>query len=71
MQTRSKKAATRPTKADKPVTDKDQIDRFKEAARQLEADESEAAFDEKLRKILPDKPAVQAPEPSNKATDKR
>ncbi|MGE4483113.1 hypothetical protein [Acidocella sp.] len=28
-----------------------QLDRFKEAARQLEVDESEAAFDEKLKKL--------------------
>jgi hypothetical protein len=33
-----------------------QIDRFKEAARQLEADESEAAFDEKLKAITKQKP---------------
>jgi len=37
----------------KPLVSKSQIDRFKEAARHLEADESEAAFDEKL-KILVD-----------------
>ncbi|WP_169738209.1 hypothetical protein [Acidocella facilis] len=34
-----------------PPKDKSQIDRFKEAARQLEVDESEAAFDEKLKKL--------------------
>jgi hypothetical protein len=34
-----------------------QIDRFKEAARQLEADESEVAFDEKLKVIAKQKPA--------------
>jgi hypothetical protein len=39
---------------DKPIIP--QIDRFKEAARQLEADESEAAFDEKLRAIIKQKP---------------
>jgi len=33
------------------VTEKSQIDRFKEAARQLEADENEAAFDEKLKAV--------------------
>ncbi len=48
-----------------------QFDRFKEAARQLEADESEAAFDDKLRQILPDKTAALTPEPPNKPTDKR
>jgi len=35
---------------------KEQIDRFKEAARHLEADESEAAFDEKLKAIAKQKP---------------
>jgi hypothetical protein len=34
---------------------KPQIDRFKEAARQLEADESEAAFDEKLKALAKQK----------------
>ncbi len=33
------------------ITDKPQIDRFKEAARALGCDEDEAAFDEKLRVI--------------------
>jgi hypothetical protein len=33
-----------------------QIDRFKETAKELGADESEAAFDEKLKKIAPEKP---------------
>jgi hypothetical protein len=32
-----------------------QIDRFKEAARQLEVDESEAAFDERLKGIVSEK----------------
>jgi hypothetical protein len=32
-----------------------QIDRFKEAARQLEADESDVAFDEKLKAIAKSK----------------
>ncbi len=35
---------------------KPQIDRFKEVARQLEADESEAAFDEKLKALAKQKP---------------
>lgn len=41
-----------------PPKDKSQIDRFKEAARQLEADEREAAFDEKLKRLAkhPEKP---------------
>ncbi len=36
--------------------DTSQIDRFKEAARQLEADENETAFDEKLKGIVSEKP---------------
>ncbi len=36
-----------------------QIDRFKEAARQLEADESEAAFDEKLKSVAGHKPKAE------------
>jgi hypothetical protein len=40
--------------AEKPSTP--QIDRFKEAARQLGCDEDEAAFDEKLRQIARQKP---------------
>ncbi len=32
-------------------TDKPQIDKFKEAARELETDDREEAFDEKLRKV--------------------
>jgi hypothetical protein len=34
----------------------EQIDRFREAARQLGCDEEEAAFDEKLRQIAKQKP---------------
>ena len=44
------------TKSERKVKDVPQIDRFKEAARQLEADESEAAFDEKLKAIAKQKP---------------
>ena len=32
-------------------TKKSQLDRFKEAARELEADDDEAKFNEKLRKL--------------------
>lgn len=39
----------------KNTTDKNQIDRFKETARQIEADESEVAFDEKLKAIAKQK----------------
>jgi len=33
------------------MTDKKQIDKFREAAKELECDESEAAFDAKLKKV--------------------
>jgi hypothetical protein len=36
--------------------DKDQLDRFKEAARQLETDDDEAKFNEKLGKLIKQKP---------------
>ncbi|EEX16559.1 hypothetical protein CSE45_3931 [Citreicella sp. SE45] len=37
-------------------TDKSQLDRFKEAARQLETDDDEARFNEKLGKLVKQKP---------------
>lgn len=36
--------------------EKSQLDRFKEAARQLGADDDEAAFNEKLGKLVKQKP---------------
>lgn len=33
------------------MDDKDQIDKFKEAARELETDDDEKRFDEKLKKL--------------------
>lgn len=39
-----------------------QIDRFKEAARALECDEDEAAFDAKLRDVAKHKPVPEKPE---------
>jgi hypothetical protein len=36
-----------------------QIDRFKQAARELETDDSEKRFDEKLEKIARQKPVVE------------
>ena len=36
--------------------DKTQLERFKEAARQLETDDDEAAFNEKLGKLAKPKP---------------
>jgi hypothetical protein len=40
---------------------KTQLDKFKEAARELETDDDEARFDERLRKIVKHKP-VEKPE---------
>ena len=42
---------------------RDQIDRFKETARVLGADENEAAFKEKLRTIARQKPKDEPPPP--------
>ena len=39
---------------------KKQIDRFKEAARELEADDDEARFNEKLGKLVKPKPETKA-----------
>ena len=39
-------------------TDKEQIDRFQEAARQLGCDEDEVAFDAKLAEIAKKKPVA-------------
>lgn len=36
---------------------KSQLDRFKEAARELEADDDEARFNEKLGKLVKQKPS--------------
>lgn len=36
--------------------EKSQLDRFKEAARELEADDDEDRFNEKLRKLVKQKP---------------
>lgn len=37
-------------------SDKPQLDKFKEAARELEADEDEAHWDERLKKVAKAKP---------------
>ncbi len=41
--------------AEKPSTS--QLDKFKEAARQLEADDDDARFKERLKKLVKQKPA--------------
>jgi len=37
-------------------TQKSQLDKFKQAARELECDESEAHWDERLKKVVKPKP---------------
>ena len=53
------KARSPNAKADKVTPGKSQIDKFKEAARDLETDDSEEAFDAKLKKVA--KPTAQRP----------
>lgn len=46
------------------MTDKtpSQLDKFKQAARELEADEDEAHWDERLKKVVKTKPREAKPE---------
>lgn len=39
-----------------------QLDKFKEAARKLEADDDEARFDERMKKLVKHKPVPKKPE---------
>lgn len=39
-----------------------QLDRFKKAARQLETDDNEARFDERVKKLVTQKPEKPEPE---------
>jgi hypothetical protein len=41
---------------------KTQTDKFKELARELEADEDEARWDERLKKVVEHKPAPEKPD---------
>lgn len=43
------------------MTDKPQIDKFKQAAREHEADEDEARWDERLKKIAKSKQGKERP----------
>lgn len=52
-------------------TDKSQSDRFIEAARQLGADEDEAAFKAKLAQIARQKPKGDVPEPLKPPKDRK
>lgn len=49
-----------PTGTDKPL--QSQLDKFKEAAREHEADEDEARWEERLRKVAKHKPQPEKPE---------
>ena len=42
--------------------DKPQLDKFKEAAREHDADEDEARWDERLKRVVKAKPAPEKPE---------
>jgi hypothetical protein len=44
------------------TAEKTQLDKFKELARELEADEDEARWDERLKKVAKAKPAQETPE---------
>lgn len=43
------------SKKAKPLSQKEQSERFKQTARELEADETGAAFDRAIRQLLPEK----------------
>jgi hypothetical protein len=45
-----------------PDREPSQLDKFKEAARDLECDEDEARWDERLKKVAKQKPAPEKPE---------
>ena len=47
-----------PARKPRPPDEKPQIERFREAARELGCDDDEAAFDEKLRRIMRHQPKV-------------
>jgi len=44
------------------MTEQTQSDKFKEAARELECDEDEARWDERLKKVAKQKPSPEKPE---------
>jgi hypothetical protein len=51
----SKKSAGVPTRSKRKPSDKEQYERFRQAARELGTDESEEAFERAFRKIVPSK----------------
>lgn len=44
------------------IAENPQLEKFKQAARDLETDDDEARFDERLRKLVKHKPAPEKPE---------
>lgn len=51
------------TKTPRMISDNpSQLDKFKEAARDLETDDDETRFDERMRKIVKHKPVPEKPE---------
>lgn len=44
------------------IDSKSQADKFKQAARDLECDEDEARWDERVRNVVTQKPALEKPE---------
>jgi hypothetical protein len=44
------------------TNEKTQSDKFKEAARELECDDDEKRFDERMKKLVKHKPAPEKPE---------
>lgn len=53
--TKTTKTADRKAPPSRKVEDKDQYERFREFAREVEADDDPEAFDEQFRKIVPPK----------------
>jgi hypothetical protein len=51
----TRKAAPKPPS--RKIEDQAQYERFREAARELDADDSPEAFDREFRKIVPSKPS--------------
>jgi hypothetical protein len=51
----AKAGAPKKKKAKPKLTDKEQSERFKQIAREIDVDETGKAFDEALEKILPSK----------------
>ena len=54
--TRTTKTAERKAPPSRKIEDRAQYDRFREFAREVEADDDPEAFDRKFRKIVPPKP---------------